>query len=145
MERAARNEWWGDHMMRQPADVLVFRDACRRLQERAPNGEVGEEPHEAEPEPYDTEYYERRPPTQSTSHSPPPPPDPPTGRRRDEMRNAMGPSLWQLVSAAIPDDDEPTPRREAEREWAPPMWTAPPPRDEYTDGPKRKRRADLFW
>ncbi|KLT40050.1 hypothetical protein CC85DRAFT_287935 [Cutaneotrichosporon oleaginosum] len=162
MERAARNEWWGDHTMRQPVDVLMFRDACCGLQRTrtvTSNGHTEEaseaaEPHDAAPS-YDGggngdgeddgDYYARRDPqTQSTSHSPPHDATQPE-RRRDEMRNAMGPSLWQLVTAAIPDDDEPVPRREAEREWAPPMWTAPPPREDYPEGPKRKRRTDLFW
>ncbi|BEI91160.1 uncharacterized protein CcaverHIS019_0312300 [Cutaneotrichosporon cavernicola] len=146
MERGERNEWWGEHTMRQPADVLMFRDACRRLQgdpTAPPNGN-GAEAHEAEPSP-SYEYYDHRDPsTQSTTHSPAPDPPQPE-RRRDEMRNAMGPSLWQLVTAAIPDEDEPEARRGPEAEWARPMWTAPPPRDDYPDGPKRKRRADLFW
>lgn len=67
------------------------------------------------------------------------------------MRNAMGPSLWQLVSAAIPDEEEHEPERRGSpppnREWPPaPMWSAPTERGrvEY-EGAKRKRRADIFW
>lgn len=78
-------------------------------------------------------------------------------RRRDDlaMRNAMGPSLWQLVTAAIPDDVEDSPQAQREgpagREWpGAPMWSTPPPQmqmpdgDDY-EGTRRKRRADIFW
>ncbi|GMK53429.1 hypothetical protein CspeluHIS016_0100150 [Cutaneotrichosporon spelunceum] len=181
LERGERNEWWGEHTMRQPADILGFRDACRRLPggtrggqgdhdshdsaetdvresheghehdgHKGHQGRNGHERHDGHAghdshtrdshnshnaEPYD-EYYHAR------THSPVPQPQP--ERRRDEMRNAMGPSLWQLVTAAIPDDDEPRRPSGGEDEWARPMWSAPVPREDYPDG-KRKRRADLFW